>query len=179
MLPSLKDPTLRIVEALVRRIAALERRPGPNAVIAADGTRLVGSDPAVTGLAGLWLPRTFWRRPQPAQATAANDWFGGAAAVHTAVWEANFPQQQAKMLIRMIIGVTAGPTTGQYRVLVDGATVVDEWTTTNVGVLVDTRTITLPAAGWHTMRKVQVSYLRQSGTGNVYCHVTDAYTRET
>lgn len=177
--PSLKDPTVRLIEKVLARLARLERRPGANAVSAADGTTLVGVDAAAAGpaLAGLWLPVVFWRRPQPVATTAATDWFGGTVASHTAVWEANFPQQHAKIWIRLITGVTAGPTTGQYRIVADGVT-IDEWTNSTVGVVVVARTVALPAT-WHNLRKVQVSYVRQVGAGAVYCHVTDSYTRET
>lgn len=120
------------------------------------------------GLARPYIPVPFSR--------VNGGWFEGSSGTFARVWEANVPKQQPKLHVRMLTGVTSAGTVGEYRVVI-GGNPVTTWQQTFDGVVVDDLDVDIP--GQHMdIVQIGIEYRRVSGTGNVRCHVTDMWQRQ-
>lgn len=133
-----------------------------------DGNQIFASDSnAGKGLARPYVPIPMNR---------IDSFFNGNATSFTRIWEGEAWTQHPALSFRVIDGVTSGGTVGRYRVLID-STVVSEWTSNNVGpgVHSEHRTLLPVATAMYERRLIAIEYRRDSGAGNVYCHLSSMY----
>lgn len=128
------------------------------------------------GLARPYLHTPFNKIPSVDYPGPTTGWANGASTAFERSWEANFPKQQPMLHMRVIGGVLVSGATAAYQIVANGV-VVDSWTSTTSGLDVKDREIALPGNPYDIVQ-VGIECRRTGGTGNIYCHLTDAWQKQ-